>query len=145
MPAIRFFYEEVKFRLSKTTSVRSWIKHVILLEHKTSGELNYIFCSDNELASINSQFLNHDAYTDIITFDGKEDDGQIQGDIYISIDRIKENSSKFETQFISELHRVMIHGVLHLIGYSDKTKSERQVMRNKEEAYLSLWTNGSFT
>lgn len=142
---IRFFYEDVKFRLSKTTDIRSWIKQVIILEHRTSGELNYIFCSDSELGGINSQFLNHDTYTDIITFDAKEEDGQIQGDIYISIDRVKENASKFKTEFTSELHRVMIHGVLHLVGYTDKTKSAKQMMRAKEEAYLSLRAEVGFT
>jgi rRNA maturation RNase YbeY len=138
MPSIRFFYENVKFRLPKSTKTRSWIKAVILSEEKKLGELNYIFCSDEDLAVINQQYLNHDTLTDIVTFDGNEGDGHIQGDIYISVDRVKENALKFKTAFDEELHRVIIHGVLHLIGYSDKSKSTKISMRKKEDTYLSL-------
>ena len=138
MPSIRFFYEEVKFRLPKSAKTRSWIKAAILSEKRKLGELNYIFCSDDGLAVINQQYLNHNTFTDIITFDGNEREGYIQGDIYISIERITENALKYKTEFAKELHRVMIHGVLHLIGYSDKSKSAKAAMRKKEDAYLSL-------
>ena len=138
MPSIRFFYENVKFRLPKSTRTRSWIKAAILSEKKKLGELNYIFCSDEDLALINRQYLNHNTFTDIVTFDGNEGDGHIQGDIYISVDRVKENALKYNTAFGIELHRVIIHGVLHLVGYSDKSKSAKISMRKKEDAYLSL-------
>jgi len=138
MPSIRFFYEEVKFRLPKSAKTRYWIKAAILSEKRKLGELNYIFCSDDSLAVINRQYLNHNTFTDIITFDGNEREGYIQGDIYISIERVAENALKYKTAFAKELHRVMIHGVLHLIGYSDKSKSAKVAMRKKEEAYLSL-------
>jgi rRNA maturation RNase YbeY len=138
MPSIRFFYENVKFRLPKSSRTRSWIKAVMASEKKKLGELNYIFCSDEDLAVINQQYLSHNTLTDIVTFDGNEGDGHIQGDIYISVDRVKENALKYKTAFDKELHRVIIHGVLHLIGYSDKSKSAKISMRKKEEAYLSL-------
>ncbi|HKZ37390.1 MAG TPA: rRNA maturation RNase YbeY [Chryseolinea sp.] len=138
MPSIRFFYEDVKFRLPKSSRTRSWIKAAILSEKRKLGELNYIFCSDEDLAVINRQYLNHNTFTDIITFDGNEGDGYVQGDIYISVDRVRENALMYKTEFSKELHRVIIHGVLHLIGYSDKSKSAKVAMRYKEDAYLSL-------
>jgi len=141
MPSIRFFYEAVRFRLSKSNRTRSWIKTVILNEERKLGELNYIFCSDDHLANINSEYLNHDTYTDIVTFDSSEVEGCIQGDIYISVDRVSENALTYKAAFNRELHRVIIHGVLHLIGYADKSPSARKTMRNKEEAYLSLLDN----
>ena len=141
MPSIHFFYEDVEFRLLKSRNTKSWIREVILAEKKKLAELSYIFCSDDYLARINSEYLNHNTYTDIITFDGSEREGYIQGDIFISVDRVKENAVIFKSEFRKELDRVIIHGVLHLIGYSDKTKSGKIEMRNKEEAYLSLCHN----
>lgn len=99
--------------------------------------VNYIFCSDDYLREINIQYLKHKTYTDIVTFNYGTTD-QIEGDIFISVDRVKENAQKFNTELETELHRVIIHGVLHLIGYSDKSKTEKALMREKEDTYLSL-------
>lgn len=143
MSSIRFFYEDTSFRLEKVNSVKSWIKKTVLAEGKQLCSLNYIFCSDPYLLKINIQYLSHKSLTDIITFDLSgphvmERQNEIEGEIYISIDRIKENAMKYGAGLQDELHRVIIHGVLHLIGYSDKTTRERTLMRKKEEAYLSL-------
>ena len=101
------------------------------------GDINYIFCSDNYLHQINFQYLDHDTFTDIITFDQSDKD-QIEGDIFISIDRVHENANERNISFVNELHRVMIHGILHLLGYNDKTPKEKQLMREKEDECLSL-------
>jgi rRNA maturation RNase YbeY len=142
MPSIRFFYEDTPFRLKKVNSVRSWIKKTIRSEGRQFASLNYIFCSDAYLLGINIHYLSHKSLTDIITFDlsDLQTNGhyEIEGEIYISIDRIQENAAKFSAQFQDELHRVIIHGVLHLIGYSDKSPGKRTIMRKKEDAYLSL-------
>ena len=136
--AIHFFYEDVKFRFKTTQKTKSWIKGVIKSENKELGELNYIFCTDAFLAKINLGYLKHDTFTDIITFDTSEDDLSITGEIYISLERVRENAAKFNAEVDHELHRVMIHGVLHLVGYADKTAQQKKIMREKEDAYLSL-------
>jgi len=136
--AIHFFYEDVDFHLKAIRNTKSWLKNVIKVENKKLGELNYIFCSDAFLADVNLQYLNHKTLTDIITFDTSEDVHLIEGEIYISIDRVNENAIKFKASFDQELHRVMVHGVLHLLGYSDKTSQQKKIMRKKEDAYLSL-------
>jgi len=100
-------------------------------------ELNYIFCSDAYLLQINQQYLNHDTYTDIITFDNSETEKVITGDIFISIERIRENAAKYNITEADELHRVIIHGALHLLGYKDKTAVTKQKMTEKEDFYLS--------
>ncbi len=139
MPStIYFFYEDVDFHFTAIRNTKSWLKQVIRTENKKLGELNYIFCSDAFLADINLQYLNHTTLTDIITFDTSEDGHLIKGEIYISIERVKENATKFKVSFDQELHRVMVHGVLHLLGYSDKTSQQKKIMRKKEDAYLSL-------
>ncbi len=138
MPTINFFYEDVSFRPKLIRNKKSWIKKVIEAEHRKLGVLNYIFCSDAVLLSINVKYLNHDTLTDIITFNNSEDKNIIEGDIYISIERVKENANKFISNFENELGRVMIHGVLHLLGYSDKTPAQKITMRKKEDACLSL-------
>tara|TARA_B100000683_G_scaffold264135_1_gene293278 strand:+ start:4632 stop:5045 length:414 start_codon:yes stop_codon:yes gene_type:complete len=129
------FHFEIKFILNNQMELQKWIETVITSENKVLGDLNYIFCSDEYLLERNIKYLKHDTLTDIITFDYCEEE-IINSDIMISIDRVKENSSIFENSFSDELHRVMIHGVLHLIGYDDKTKKEKQTMRNKEDFYL---------
>jgi rRNA maturation RNase YbeY len=138
MASIRFFTEDIQFKLLHPRKTGNWIKETILKEKKEQGNLNFVFCSDEYLHSINVQYLNHTTYTDIVTFDSSETKGLIEGDIFISIERIKENASKFETSFDEELHRVIIHGILHLIGYSDKGASKKTLMRRKEDTYLSL-------
>lgn len=117
--------------------VKNWIVKAILNENLKEGEINYIFCDDNYLSDLNIKYLKHNTLTDIISFDytiGKI----ISGDIFISIERVKENAESFNTTFVDELHRVMIHGVLHYCGYKDKTDDEKTQMRSKEDYYLSL-------
>jgi probable rRNA maturation factor len=135
---IHFFREEVSDKISNQAKVKKWIISACKKEGFKMGEVNYIFCNDSYLLKINQDFLNHDNFTDIITFDYSE--GKvISGDIFISLERIKDNSKKFSASFSKELHRVMIHGVLHLMGYSDKTAKQKGSMRKKEDEYLSLW------
>ena len=141
MSKISFFQEDTDFSLSETDSLIQWIGKIIIKEESRLEALNFIFCSDEHLHKINVEYLNHDTYTDIITFDNSEDANSIEGDIFISVDRVKENSGNLKVDFIDELHRVIIHGVLHLIGYNDKTDEERKTMRKKEEACLSLRNN----
>ena len=133
--AISFTTQNIKFVLKNKLGITEWIKKVITAEKKIVGQINYVFLSDEDLLKANIEFLNHNTYTDIITFDYCEDK-KINSDILISIDRVKENSKKFNTTFEDELHRVMIHGVLHLCGYKDKTKKDSTIMRQKEAACL---------
>jgi len=135
---IEHFYEETDFILQPTPKINDWIIHTVEQENKELVHINYIFCSDEYLHKINVEYLNHDYYTDIITFDNSEKSEKIEGDIYISVDRVKENSDENGIPFIDEVRRVMIHGVLHLVGFHDKTDSEQLLMREKENAYLSL-------
>jgi probable rRNA maturation factor len=135
---IHFFYEETDYRIKYTRKTKQWIIRAAKQENRSILELNYVFCSDSFLLELNNKFLKHNSLTDIITFDsssGKE----ISGEIYISIERVEENSLKFQSRFHDELKRVMIHGVLHLVGYKDKKPKDVVIMRKKEEAYLSLW------
>ncbi|MFZ4401407.1 MAG: rRNA maturation RNase YbeY [Bacteroidales bacterium] len=139
MPRISFFTEDINFKLSQKLFLKNWISKVIQLEEKKKGEINYIFCSDSYLSKINLEYLKHDTLTDIITFDYTRDyKGHISGDLFISIDRVMENAEMLNIPFTEELHRVMIHGVLHLMGYKDKTKASRTIMRQKEDNSLSL-------
>lgn len=131
------FNYEIDFELKNSEEVKSWISKVILEENCNEGDINYIFCSDEYLHKINVKFLNHDTLTDIISFDysiGKE----LHGDIYISVDRVTENASDYGTNFIDELDRVIIHGILHYCGYKDKTNDDELLMRSKEDYYLSI-------
>jgi rRNA maturation RNase YbeY len=137
--AVRFFSEEIQFKLPHPRKTSNWILETIGHERSQAGDLNFIFCSDSYLHTINQEYLNHNTLTDIVTFDHRvKKDEPLSGDIYISIDRIKENASKFDEPMDRELHRVIIHGVLHLLGYKDKKSSDKALMRKKEEAYLSL-------
>ena len=135
---ILFFSEGSNFIIKNKKKLRNWIYASIDLENKGIGSINFIFCSDDYLHSLNVQYLKHDTLTDVITFDYTEDSPLLSGDIFISIDRVKENAKQFGTPFVDELHRVMIHGLLHLAGYSDKTDQETALMRSKEDYYLSL-------
>ncbi|MDH5603540.1 MAG: rRNA maturation RNase YbeY [Cyclobacteriaceae bacterium] len=136
--AIRFFTEDVPFTLKGKRILSRWIKNVITKANKKAGAINFILCSDDYLLEINQAYLQHDTYTDIITFDHSEDPETIEGDIYISIDRIRENASLLNVTLKEELHRVLIHGILHLAGYSDKTPEQKKVMRQKEDECLEL-------
>ena len=130
------FHYETDFLLENTESFIRWIKSVILEENKELGEVNYIFCDDKYLLGKNIKYLDHDTLTDIITFNYCEGD-IISSDIMISIERVMENSSIFENSFSEELNRVMIHGILHLIGYNDKTDGEKEIIRKKEDYYVN--------
>ena len=135
---VYFFEEDIRFSLEAEEKTREWVENVIEKENRVIGALNFIFCSDEHLHEINLQYLNHDTFTDIITFDNSEKVEEVSGDIFISIDRVKANAQELGLAFNQELHRVIIHGVLHLIGYNDKTEQEQQQMREKEDACLSL-------
>jgi len=132
------FYSENDFILEDQVKYEKWIEAVIASEAKKLEELSYIFCDDDYLLNLNEEFLKHDTYTDIITFDYSV--GKIlQGDIYISTERVKENSNEFNVSFDEELRRVIIHGVLHLCGYKDKTTEQSLLMRQKEEEKMQLF------
>jgi probable rRNA maturation factor len=134
--AIHLFEEDINIKIKNKLAIKNWLKSTVELEKKKLGELNYIFCSDEYLLEMNVSYLNHDTLTDIITFDNSETEGLIVGDIFISIDRVQENATTFEVEFTDELHRVMVHGALHLLGYKDKKKAEKEKMREKENYYL---------
>jgi probable rRNA maturation factor len=134
---IYFFKADVRFRFLKRVQVANWIKSVIKREGKHPGEITFVFCSDKYLLDLNRRFLNHDYYTDIITFDSTTEKA-IAGEIYISIDRVNENAADLKVSFDQELRRVIIHGVLHLLGYADSSKAQKEAMRLKEDACLSL-------
>lgn len=138
MPAIHFFEEDISFKLKDKNKVKAWVKATIASEGYQLQELNYIFCSDTYLLQINRQYLDHDTFTDIITFDNSEKEKVVTGDIFISIDRIRENAAKFDTGLANELHRVIIHGALHLLGYTDKTADAKKLMTSKEDHYLGI-------
>ena len=131
--------EDITFPNIKRRDVTTWIKKVAGLHGKKVGDIAYVFCSDEKILEVNRQYLEHDYYTDIITFDYSEDD-VISGDIFLSLDTVKSNSDQFETDFPEELHRVIIHGVLHLCGFKDKTSEEELLMRAREEEALKLIT-----
>lgn len=129
---------ELPFKLVNEKAYSNWVSSVILSEDKQEGELNYIFCSDDYLLNINIQYLNHDTLTDIISFDYSVGN-LLQGDIFISIDRVNENAKDFNVSFDEELKRVMIHGILHYCGYKDKTPKDEALMRYKEEEKISMF------
>jgi probable rRNA maturation factor len=136
MPKVNFFTEDIKYTLKHKTPIKSWIEETIIAEGYQLEELNFILCSDDYLLRINQDYLQHDDYTDVITFDNSERLKIVVGDIFISLDRIKENAKQFNTVAINELCRVMIHGTLHLLGYKDKTKAAKIIMTAKEDHYL---------
>jgi probable rRNA maturation factor len=136
--SIKFFTEDTSYQLRQRSEIRTWLKSIAKKEKYSILELNYIFCSDEYLLQMNRDFLDHDYYTDIITFDNSEVSGKIEGDIFISIDRVKDNAQQQKTSLKDELHRVLVHGLLHLTGYKDKTSKEQEIMRKKEDSSLSL-------
>lgn len=135
---IYFFLEEVNYNLRQKRRIREWINKTAENEDFTIGVLNYILTNDNILVQLNKEYLRHFTLTDIITFDLSEKVGELSGDVYISVDRAKENAKEFKVSLKNELSRLMIHGVLHLMGYKDKSLEEREQMRAREEFYLSL-------
>lgn len=136
---IYFSAHEVKVGLKGRTRLKEFIGELFKREEQGLARLQYVFCTDEYLLQINQQFLNHDTYTDIVTFELSPDPEITEGEIYISIDRVKENAEQYEVTENYELHRVMFHGALHLCGYKDKTKKEIELMRQKEDEYLRLY------
>lgn len=141
---ISFHFNSIKKPVFfKSTIIKSWLKKIAEKENFSIKELNYIFLTDDELLQINIDYLNHDTYTDIITFDNSDVSSRmtkkIEGDIFISLERVEANAKKFNTGLENELQRVMAHGLLHLCGYKDKKKSDIEIMRKKEEESLELW------
>ena len=135
---IHFCTEDVTFSLKEKLKHKAWLNEVAKQEGKKILELSYVFCSDNYLLQINQEYLNHDTLTDIVTFDNSEDPKKIEGDIFISIDRVKENGEKLGTSE-TELERVMVHGLLHLLGYKDKKKEDKALMTEKEDFYIKQY------
>ena len=131
------FHYEIDFEIKDSERTSEWIEQLIIEEGKEMGGITYIFCNDKFLLERNQKYLNHDTLTDIITFDYCQGD-IISSDIMISIDRVKENSTIFENSFSEELKRVMAHGILHLIGYDDYNEKDKEIMREKENLYLSI-------
>lgn len=140
MPAIHFFTEEVKYSLKNKLALKRWIKETILNEGFKLDELTFILCSDEYLLRINQEYLDHDTYTDVITFDNSDQEKTITGDIFISIERIIENALSLKQEIDVELRRVMIHGTLHLLGYADKGKTAKTQMTKKEDFYLQTFS-----
>jgi probable rRNA maturation factor len=139
MANIRFNSQNIKFKLPYPKKTSQWLTAICAQENKQLGSLTYIFCSDAYLLSLNKKFLGHATFTDILSFDLTEDKNLIVGEIYISIPRVTENAKAYVQPFLTELRRVMAHGLLHFVGYRDKTPAQRAQMRKKEEACLSLW------
>ena len=135
--SIKYFNEDVPLPKIKKRRTSNWIKETILLEEKIVGDVSFIFCSDNYLLEVNKKYLTHDYYTDIITFDYVEGE-LISGDIFISTDRVIENAKEFSTTMENELNRILIHGILHLLGYKDKIKKDKELMTFKEDYYLNV-------
>ena len=133
---IHFCTEDITFSLKEKLKHKAWLNEVAKQEGKKILELTYVFCSDEYLLQINQEYLNHDTLTDIVTFDNSEDPKKIEGDIFISIERVRENGNKLGTSE-TELKRVMVHGLLHLLGYKDKKKEDKALMTEKEDYYLA--------
>ena len=134
---ISYFFEDTDFIFKGKALNNRWLKIVAESEIRRLGQISIIFCSDNYILDINQRFLQHDYFTDIITFDYCEDD-RLSGDLFISVDSVKENAIEYGTSFNDELNRVMVHGILHLIGYDDHSDEDIKQMRSKENYYLSL-------
>ncbi len=136
--AVRFFSDGISFQLEGKRKITQWLKQVADEEGKKIGNLYYIFVGDEKILEINRQFLQHDYYTDIITFDDSAGD-TLSGEMYISIDTVRSNSEDYQSDFRNELFRVIVHGVLHLCGYKDKTANEQKQMRAAEAKCLAFW------
>ncbi len=132
------FNYELEFQLENEEQYSSWISNVISSENKKEGDINYIFCDDEYILEINKQYLDHDYYTDIISFDYSVGN-ELHGDIFVSVERVRENAIEFEVTFDEELKRVLAHGVLHYCGYKDKTKEEELIMRSKEDEKIKMF------
>ncbi|MBE0662505.1 MAG: rRNA maturation RNase YbeY [Bacteroidales bacterium] len=136
---ILFHSNSHNFTVKNKALIKAWLKRVAESEGRSIGQIDIIFCSDEELLEMNKKHLNHDYFTDIITFDYSDRQGIISGDLYISTDRVSDNARKFDISDEIELRRVMVHGILHLVGFNDRTDEEISLIREKEELYLSLY------
>lgn len=136
---VSFFSEDIDFKVVNPLKTKKWLKNASISEGYELSQLNYVFCTDEYLLEINKQYLDHDYFTDIITFDNSEEDNQLEGDIYISVDRVRENAATFHTDFDTEMRRVLIHGLLHLAGHDDTSEALKTAMRAKEDEYLRLF------
>ena len=134
---VTYFFEDTDFKLKNKTKIKKWLKLVAESEVFSLGAVSVIFCSDNYILDVNRKYLQHDYFTDIITFDYCEGD-ILSGDLFISVDSVKENAAEYGTSFKDELNRVIVHGLLHLIGYDDHTEDDVRTMRSKEDYYLDL-------
>ena len=132
------FNYETQFKLAKKSDYSGWLSRVIQSESKSEGDINYIFCNDDFLLGINQQYLNHDTLTDIISFDYSVGN-ELHGDVFVSIQRVRENAAEFEVTFEEELKRVMVHGLLHYCGYKDKSEKDKREMRFKEDEKIKLF------
>ena len=139
MAVIEFHTDKIPFKLPYPRKVSKWLQDVCRLENRSLASLTYIFCSEEVLLGLNKHYLRHSTYTDILSFDYSDDSQVIEGEIYISIPRVRENAREFHQDFDRELRRVMVHGLLHFVGYKDKLPKQKAQMRSKEEACLSLW------
>ena len=139
MQKVQFYSLDRSPALKERTRLKLFIEKIFISEKKKLGNLSYIFCSDEHLLSINRDFLKHDFYTDVITFDLSSPKNEIEGEVYLSIDRIKDNAKQLDFSFKAELHRVLFHGALHLCGYKDKSKRDILLMREKEDNYLKSY------
>ncbi|ODS80331.1 MAG: rRNA maturation RNase YbeY [Cytophagaceae bacterium SCN 52-12] len=139
MGTIQFFTEDISHKLVSPVKTKQWIRSIIEAEGFTPGTVNYVLCSDEYLLEMNRQYLEHDYYTDILTFDNSESETEIEGDIFISMERVLENAGNESVSPDVELRRVLAHGVLHLCGYDDHAAEEKATMRKKEDYYLSLF------
>ncbi|MEM9646864.1 MAG: rRNA maturation RNase YbeY [Bacteroidota bacterium] len=132
------FHYEADFKLNSESDYSDWINRVLVSENFTADQIDYVFCDDGYLHKINVEYLKHDTLTDIITFDYRHGD-RLGGDIFISVERVKDNAVSFDTELDEEFKRVMIHGVLHLMGYEDKTEQEKTIMRKKEDDMIKMF------
>lgn len=136
---IHFFTEEpLVFSLDQEEKISSWLENIIAEHSHRVKSLSYIFCNDDFILNVNKKYLKHDYFTDVITFDQSEVDSEIEGDIFISIDTVRSNAEKFKTDSQDELHRVMVHGLLHLLGMNDKSEEEIVAIRGEEDKHLKI-------
>ena len=132
------FNYETDFELSNEEAYSNWLSEVIVSENKSEGDINYVFCDDEYLHKINVEYLQHDTLTDIISFDYSVGN-ELHGDIFVSVERVKDNALDFKVSFSEELKRVLVHGILHYCGYKDKSEADEQLMRNKEDEKIKLF------
>lgn len=141
--SVNFFIDNISFKLKEKRKLKNWIKQTCLVENKVIGNLNFIFTSNGKILDINMQYLNHNYYTDVITFNYNLEN-LVSGDIFISVEKVSENSVIYNTDFSEELNRVIIHGILHLLGYDDTTIKKQKVMRKMEDVALMMLYKENF-